>query len=233
MSIEYYIKSWPRAQLGRRQGLFVPFYRAFGRHKQLLVGPDTDIVIDGFPRSANTFSVVAFEHAQTAPVNIAHHLHVVAQILYAVDKGIPAIVLLREPGEAVASLVTRHPETPISGALHEYIWFYSAVMPVADRVVIGHFDEVTDDFGSVIARVNQKYGTEFGIYTNTDRDKAAVFDRIKEIHKEKNERPNQIALPSENKSGAKNVVKEAFKRGSVVDLLAAARECYAALRSEK
>lgn len=219
--------------MGRHKNLFVPFYRAFGKHKQLLVGPDTDIVIDGFPRSANTFSVVAFEHAQSRPVSVAHHLHVAAQILYAVDKGIPAIVLLREPGDAVASLVTRHPETPIAGALREYIWFYKAVLPVADRVVIGHFDEVTNDFGAVIARVNEKYGTAFGEYGNAERDREAVFERIKSIHKDKKERPNQIAIPSEGKSQAKNAVKEAFGRRSVAKLLAAARECHAALSSEK
>ena len=38
--------------------------RRYGSH---VLGPDTDIVIEGFPRSANTFAVTAFERRKSGP----------------------------------------------------------------------------------------------------------------------------------------------------------------------
>lgn len=231
MNIKYYIKSWPRVKIGKYAELFIPLYRIFGKHKQLLVNRRTDIVIEGYPRSANTFSVVAFEYSQTCKVDIAHHLHVPAQILYAVRKGIPVIVLLREPADAVSSLITRYPGTAISAVLHEYIGFYRAIVPVADKVVIGEFREVIENFGSVIARVNNKYGTSFKEYRNTLEDEKCVFSRIKLIHKEKGEQPNQIAIPTELKNISKGKIKQALNDQSVLDLLDLSRKYYRLLLS--
>ncbi|RMG27959.1 MAG: hypothetical protein D6732_19595, partial [Methanobacteriota archaeon] len=63
--------------------LFVTAYRLFApAHLRMekLIGARTEIVIEGYPRSANTFAVVAFRLAQNRPVKIAHHLHMEAQI---------------------------------------------------------------------------------------------------------------------------------------------------------
>ena len=40
----------------------------------------TELVIEAFPRSANTFATVAFQLSQPAPVRVAHHLHAPAQV---------------------------------------------------------------------------------------------------------------------------------------------------------
>jgi hypothetical protein len=50
----------------------------------LIVQRDTDIVIEGFGGSANSFSLHAFELAQNTHVYIAHHLHAAAQIILGV-----------------------------------------------------------------------------------------------------------------------------------------------------
>lgn len=61
------------------------FYSTYGilnrRINRMSVKPNTELVIIGFPRSANTYSVLAFECMQSAKVNIAHHVHVPAQVL--------------------------------------------------------------------------------------------------------------------------------------------------------
>src|SRR5262245_32533170 len=58
---------------------------------------DTEAIIEGFPRSANTFAATAFQLAQTKPVRVAHHLHVPSQIIAGARWGIPTIVLVRDP----------------------------------------------------------------------------------------------------------------------------------------
>jgi hypothetical protein len=56
--------------------LFFPLARLFPRNKNQVVDKETHLVIEGFPRSANTFAVAAFKYSQKGSIKIAHHLHV-------------------------------------------------------------------------------------------------------------------------------------------------------------
>lgn len=140
---------------------------------------DTQIVIEGFARSANTFSVTAFLQAQPAPVKIAHHLHAAAQIIRAVEWQIPPLVLLRNPEEAVLSLVTLYPTIySISHGLSYYVSFYSSIFEYRTSYVIGEFEEVTQNFGRVIERINRKFGTQFAVWENTPANQQKVRDAM-------------------------------------------------------
>lgn len=47
--------------------LFLPVMRRRPAHRGHIVDVDTEIMIEGYPRSGNTFAVVAFEFAQGDP----------------------------------------------------------------------------------------------------------------------------------------------------------------------
>lgn len=66
------------------------------KYKNLLVNEDTDIVIEGYPRSANTFAVAAFEITQGKPVKIARHTHAVAQLKRATRLKKPTLVIINQ-----------------------------------------------------------------------------------------------------------------------------------------
>ncbi|MEW6059376.1 MAG: hypothetical protein AB1551_04425, partial [Actinomycetota bacterium] len=68
------------------------------------LGPSTDLVIEGYPRSANTLAVSAISAAQPGPIRIAHHLHAPGHVIAAIRRGVPVLVLVREPEEAVIGL---------------------------------------------------------------------------------------------------------------------------------
>ena len=156
---------------GRYPSIFFPLYRSLAPEshiKECLLNDSSELVIEGFPRSANTFSVVAFRQAQGRNVPMAHHLHVEAQILKGVSKGLPVVVLIRNPMDAVKSLLIRHPLVRPDDAFKRYIEFYSAVERVADEVVIAEFNEVTTEFGGVIDRINKKYGTDYIRYEHSE-----------------------------------------------------------------
>jgi len=78
-----------RSVLGRSPAVYFGIQRLRPSRRHLLVKKDTEIVIEGYPRSANTFAVAAFLLAQGRAVKIAHHLHVPAQVIQAVRWGIP------------------------------------------------------------------------------------------------------------------------------------------------
>jgi len=120
--------------------------------RQITVFKDTEIVIEGFPRSANTFAVAAFTFAQGRPVKIARHLHASAQVIEAVRREIPCIVLIRKPRDAVLSLLVREPHILPEQAPKDYIRFYRSIAPYRGKFVVGRFEEVTTDFGPDLRR---------------------------------------------------------------------------------
>jgi hypothetical protein len=99
-------KSWTEARriLGRYPKLYFTFGVLRGEiFQERKVTKNTDIVIDGYPRSANSFAVGAFRHAQSTPVKIGYHLHVPAQIVRSCELCIPTILLIRHPVDTIVS----------------------------------------------------------------------------------------------------------------------------------
>jgi|GEM_PF-1755712 len=94
-----------------RPALYFGLRRLTGSLDRLCVTRKTDIVIEGFPRSANSTTVTVFRSWQRKKVRIAHHKHHAAQILRAVAWDIPAVALIREPRAAVISLIAMLEET--------------------------------------------------------------------------------------------------------------------------
>jgi hypothetical protein len=165
---------------GERPTLFSTLYRMKREHR--VVQPTTQIVIEGFPRSANTFSVWAFKQAQHEDVRVAHHLHYPAQVIRAARWGIPTLVLIRKPKDAVMSWVMRNPQ-PVNLALRHYISFYEIASKYWDAYVLGVFEEVTENYGAVIERINDKFGTRFSTFHHTEENSNQVFSHIEKIHR--------------------------------------------------
>ncbi len=132
-----------------------------------VIGPDTAVVIDGYTRSASTFAVYAFQLAQPRPVRLAHHLHAPAQLIEAARRGLPTLMVIREPRGAILSQLVREPDVDLLDALYSYRRFHTSLMAFRDAFVLADFRDVTNDFGAVIRRMNDKYGKSFGLFGGT------------------------------------------------------------------
>jgi hypothetical protein len=166
-----------RARLAEHEP-FLPLARL--RHGHTVIGRGTELVIDGFPRSANTFAVVALQLAQRRPVRIAHHLHAPAQITAAVRRGVPVLLTIREPRGAVVSCVVREPHVKIDQALVAYTRFYSRLLPHRAACVVGEFTRITTDLGGLTDDLNRKYGTRFDAFQHTPESVSECFSLIDE-----------------------------------------------------
>jgi hypothetical protein len=173
---------------------------------ELAIRRDTQLVIEGFPRSANTFAVVAFQYAQPVKIQIAHHLHVPAQVIRAAQWGIPAIVLIRRPKDAVASLLVRHPELEIRQVLRWYITFYKALYKYRASCVIATFEQVIEDYSLIVQRLNEQFGTDFIAFTPKGSDLNNIFAEI------------EVIEPSETKSCKPSAKKDELKMPIMHDL---------------
>ena len=224
---------WARRYVGRHPFLFYNFYRLKPTYRDLLVDRKTQIVIVGFPRSGNTFAVVAFQQAQREHVRVAHHLHMPAQVVRAAQWGIPTLLLARKPTDAVLSLVVREPWVSIRQALKHYISFYEKAAEYRDSLVVGFFEEVTRDYGVVLERVNAKFGTGFSPFVHSEENVKCVFDHIEEVHRaRRGGRLDEkvITHPSAVKARLKDALKKELEAPEVRKLTARAEAVYESLR---
>jgi hypothetical protein len=151
--------------------------------RQTLADRHTAIVIDGFLRSGNTYSVAAFQVANGQELHIGRHLHGGAHILRAVRLRLPTVVLIRRPADAVSSYLVRRPTLTPDDALREYLDFYRTAWPARDGFVVAPFDLVVSDFGAVIDRVNKRFGTSFARFEPDPESERAAVELVEEMNR--------------------------------------------------
>jgi hypothetical protein len=208
-----------RSVISTHPALYLPFARRkYAGIESRVVSPDADIVIEGFQRSGNTFSVFAFELAQEPDrVSVVHHLHAAAQVVAAVRIGLPTVVLIREPRDAILSHMIREPCVTVAQAIAHWIRFYRTVLPHRDQVVVADFSLVTTDFGQVIRQVNKRFGTSFPEFQHTPANVERCFElteeRNRKLHGSVNER--YVARPSSERSAMKDGLQAEFDARTV------------------
>ena len=225
------VRRYIRLHIGNFPRLYYPLHNPIRDHSILSVKRDTQLVIEGFPRSANTFAVEAFCQAQKEHVHIAHHLHVPAQIIRAVKWNIPTVVLIRRPIDAIASLILREPKLSLHFAIQYYVKFYGSIMRYRTAYVVGTFDEVTTDYGRVIRRVNATFQTSFSPFEHTDDNVRMVFLGIEELLTGREGKVSElkIARPSTQKDHLGSQVKADLLSEKYRHALSRAQSLYADL----
>lgn len=204
---------------------FVPAYRI------LAVTSNTKIVIEGYPRCANTFAVTAFLQSQPQPPGVAHHIHSIAQIRRGLQLSLPTLVLLREPRAAILSLAIRREDPSPRWAAEEYVDFHTGVLELVDRVVLADFEEVTTDFGAVIRRVNERFGCDFAEFVHTPENIAKCYEHIDSYEKRDagGVRPTHVARPSDDRKRQKSEMESLLDSPELRPLIAESGRLYQAL----
>src|SRR5680860_1830533 len=149
--------------LGANPSLYFPLARLLNYDR--VVNEDTAVVIEGYPRSSNSFARWAFELAQPDKVSIAHHRHVPAQVIRGVELDKPVLVLIREPQAAcISQSIFLRGQVSMGQIVRAYCSFYQTALPARELgkgFEVALFEQVTSDFGRIIARLNERFGTNF------------------------------------------------------------------------
>ncbi|MFA5938160.1 MAG: hypothetical protein WC809_02295 [Sinimarinibacterium sp.] len=176
-----HLKYRVRTVAARRHWLLNLLYSRLEKHRHLLLRDNTQLVLEGYPRSGNSFALRAFQQVNPG-VPVAHHMHAQSQVIEAVERGLPAIVLVREPSGAVPSLVIRHPHIGLRMALLSYAQFHEDIHPYRHGFVLAHFENVTRDFGAVINAANRKFGTSFASFDHSQGNVERIFSQMDEAN---------------------------------------------------
>ena len=197
------------------------------------VGPHTQIVIEGFPRTGTTFAVEAFRMAQPDPIEVACHVHAPAQLIAAARRDLPALAVVRQPEETVLSFVIRHSHIGIRQALRGFIRFHEPLLPYREHLVIGTFRDVTTDFGEVIRRINKRFGTSFAEFEHTKENERRCFETIDRSYAARRERGDAleaiVARPSERRREVKEQLRARYAAAPLAGLRDRAERAYRAV----
>jgi hypothetical protein len=197
--------------------LALPMSRLRGRGEP--VGPGTDLVIESFPRCASSFAVAAFRLAQEPrALRIANHTHMPAQVLEAARRGIPAMVLVREPEGTVLSHVIHTPTLAVEDSLRGYLRFYEPLRRARRAFVVGTFEEVTTNFGVVIDRLNARFGTTFARFEHTPENLQRLEREIEDDYRSRvgsaDELERIIPRPSQAREAMKSRLRGDYAHAS-------------------
>jgi hypothetical protein len=226
-TVSYAIKTL----LAQHPSVALPLQRL--RRRGEVLAEDTEVVIESFPRCASSFAVAAFRLAQEPHASrIAHHTHAPAQVLAAVRRGVPTLVLIRAPEDAVLSHVIHTPSLTPAASLRGYVRFHEPLLPHRDGFVVATFDQVVSDFGAVIERLNARFGTTFRPFEHRPEHLARIDREIDEDYRSRarsgEELDRTVPLPSERRRELKDRLRTAY-RAAPEGLRRRAERAFAAL----
>lgn len=195
---------------------------------------NTDIVIDGFPRSGNTYATYAFIVAQKKNLIVANHIHKKSQFLLAEKYGIPAILLIRQPVETISSLMIRQPKYDPAVLFEGYYFFYNS-LKISNAFILAPFDKLIDNYGQIIQKVNDKFGTTFDLYQKSIENE----EKVKRIVQTQDELKNakdydqRVAYPNAERKKMKKDILDTLKNSFYAEKLQKCNEIYEYLITHK
>lgn len=144
-------------------------------HKQLLkIGgrqnwfqKSTTFLIDGYPRSGNTYLHMLIKNVFRG-ADFVHHFHAVGAVKVALSKNIPCFILYRDPKDAIASyyLFEHAPRitnmdtfvpnnTRLIHYLKYYKTYYKYILENKDRLLLISFDRLINNPEKVMVCINE------------------------------------------------------------------------------
>jgi hypothetical protein len=142
----------------------------------------TQLVVEGFPRGGNTFTVFALQNAAHNQLRISSHVHHPSQVKLAVERGVPTVLVVREPIAVLSSYLTYGQHGRASDVFKEYSSYHRELIPYVDQVLVCEFEEIVSDMTSVIARINHRFSTEIPPFDQSPTNVDAVFAEIARQH---------------------------------------------------
>lgn len=193
------------------------------------ITPTTDLVVEGFPRSGNTFAHFAAALAEPE-AEIISRVHTPSQVLEAVRRRVPTLLVIRDPVDTIASMTVAAPHVPPRSSLEEYIHHHEALLPVVDQLVVATFDEVTSDFDSVLDALNERFDLGFRPFGHSPERTAAVFANIEAHHEETwGDDRSALPVPDNERRDLTCRVRRELESARYDSLVAEARTVYEAL----
>lgn len=183
------------------------------KDRYALVDKDTELLIDGFPRSANTFAYAFIELTQ--PVKkIAHHVHLPVQFSRSIRFSTPAVFLIRNPVDAAISMSIRRPTYFPYLIFLYYFLFHKRISKIINSLLIVKFEEVISDPNSIIRKLRNSQYSGFIEVEFTQNLKEMINKRVDELdminRNDSQIKNSTVARPTEYRKNAGEKIRGDF-----------------------
>ena len=205
-----------------------PMIRFMKRRYPAFYRTETDICIEGFPRSGNSFFTHVFQR-WNPEVSVAHHTHLAASPKMAVSNETPALILIRHPIEAVASVVAWDGYLSPNLGLWSYQLYYNTLWRFRSGFIVVPFEEATSDPGACISRVNSRYGTSYYHSALNPSDMDTIRDEIASADNDLGRSGTNATLPNDEKTSTKFRYREQLAASRHLDAALAAYDNFMSL----
>lgn len=143
-----------------------------------------EIYFEAYPRSGNTYfcdMIRVLSEKNNSRIKVYHHTHDIGELEEGLRKGIPCFTSIRNPLDACASL------TVFSGkscelSLTRYIEFYSFIESRLKEIKVFKFEDIVNDFNSVLEDLNLILDLDFEYYDVDSEVKDLIKNRAKVRH---------------------------------------------------
>lgn len=190
---------------GNNRFLFDYISFIFRRYRIHKVTSKTDICIEGFPRSANSFLTATFGK-YNPQAKCADHLHAPMQVIRASELNIPCIVVIRNPLDAIASTIVVDRSVSTSVVIRSYIDFYKSIWHIRNDFVVAEFNKIIDNPAEVINAVNKRFGTNFEMGEMSSNLEKEIFLHLKKVKQKMKLSDTLVAIPTEAKEKIKQEI---------------------------
>ncbi len=143
----------------------------------------TDLVIEGFPRCGNTFTVTGIQFAADHRIQIASHVHHPSQIKLARQRGVPTLIVVRDPLDALSSYLTYGQHGRPQTVIREYCSYHRELLPYLDEVLVSDFTVNVTKLSETIARINERFAMSIPPFDQSPENTQQVFEEISHFHK--------------------------------------------------
>jgi hypothetical protein len=200
--------------------------KGFKRKWRRFVNDDTGIVIEGYPRCANSLLVDSFIISQDYRVRVASHSHHWAQVIEGLKKNLPVVVTIRNPVDAAASLLLRRNEISDNTALHVYEVFHRMIIPHKDRILFVRFEDVIESPSRVITIINERFGTNYVIPSDVLKEELQKKSLIESAIVDPVRGMLEVCYPNDEKKKKSIPIKERIRSHPMMPRLEVLyREC--------
>ena len=179
-----------------------------------------DMLIEGYPRSANSFAYYTFLLSQNNPLKVGNHTHSPSQFALARKYKIPAMLVIRQPVDAVLSYILYDQNLSALTALERYVSFHKPLIANPTGFVVAPFDEVITDFGESMRRLNSHFNCSFVVFSHDEANVKKIYHHMAEIRKKRillrNIKDEHLELMETLPSNEKETQKKA-RRSEVTD----------------
>lgn len=172
--------------------------------------PQHDLVLDGYPRSANSY-VYNFVARFLDGQRVVHHTHASATLEMARRFDVPTFVLVRDPVDAVTSNVIRSGGNVDYHEAH-YEQYHRSVLDDGDHVTVVPFETATQDPVRVLTLIERELGLPTSDPTPEDvaEAEAAIEAHLEHVAEDKygDDAEDKKAVPDADRDETKARVRE-------------------------